>query len=63
MFCDTQRSTILNQHGADGLKVHLEFDGKHALEALYDSDNFTDEDDYEWRKTSLDYLYYLSTRD
>ena len=63
MFLNTERGTILNQHGADGLKVHLEFDGKHDLEALYDSDNFTDEDDWEWRKTSLDYLYHLSTRE
>ncbi|KAI4647026.1 uncharacterized protein J4E78_008998 [Alternaria triticimaculans] len=63
MFFNTERGTILNQHGADGLKVHLEFDGKHDLEALYDSDNFTDEDDWEWRRTSLDYLHHLSTRE
>ncbi|KAI4670623.1 uncharacterized protein J4E79_000909 [Alternaria viburni] len=62
MFFNTERGTILNQHGADGLKVHLEFDGKHDLEALYDSDNFTDEGDWEWRRTSLDYLHHLSTR-
>ncbi|KAI4605585.1 hypothetical protein J4E83_010578 [Alternaria metachromatica] len=45
MFFNTERGTILNQHGADGLKVHLEFDGKHDLEALYDSNNFTNKND------------------
>jgi len=63
MFLDTKRGTILNQHGADGLKVHLEFSGKYALDALYDSDNFMESDDYEWRDSSLDHLYHLSTRD
>lgn len=46
MFFDSHRGTILNQHGADGLKVHLEFGGKRALDDLYDSDGFLD-DDYE----------------
>ncbi|KAI4702951.1 hypothetical protein J4E81_001824 [Alternaria sp. BMP 2799] len=62
MFLDTKRGTILNQHGADGLKVHLEFNGKHALEALYESDNFFG-DDNEWRDASIDYWYHLSTRE
>ncbi|KAI4630065.1 uncharacterized protein J4E87_003256 [Alternaria ethzedia] len=35
MFFDSERGTILNQHGADGLKVHLDFDGKYGLEVLY----------------------------
>jgi len=63
MFLDTARGTILTHHGADGLKLHLEFDGKYALDDLYDSDNFMDDDEYEFRNKSIDYLYHLSTHE
>lgn len=43
MFHDTHHGTILNHHGADGLKVHLEFGGKYNLDAFYHRQDSDDE--------------------